>query len=46
MDRTHERRLGATYEEYELGTATVATIADSENEDAWIQSDLTCPIDP
>lgn len=40
------QRIGDTYEEYELGSVTVAMIADSENEHAWIQSNVTCPVDP
>ncbi|SDE90898.1 hypothetical protein [Halorientalis regularis] len=40
------QRMGDTYEEYELGSVTVAMISDSENEHAWIQSDRTCPVEP
>jgi hypothetical protein len=40
------QRIGDTYEEYELGSVTVAMISDSENEHAWIQSNVTCPVDP
>lgn len=35
-----------TYEEYDLDAATVAMIADPENEHAWIQSDVTRRIAP
>ena len=42
----HGRRSDDTYEEYELGSVTVAMIADSENEHAWIRSDVTRPIEP
>lgn len=34
-----------TYEEYDIGETRLAMIADPENEHAWIQSDLTEPID-
>jgi len=46
MNDDHGRRIGDTYEEYDVGSITVAMIADSENEHAWIQSDVTCPIEP
>jgi hypothetical protein len=40
------QRIGDTYEEYELGSVTVAMIADSENEHAWIQSDVIRRVEP
>lgn len=39
-------RIRETYEEYDLDDARVAVIADPEAPFAWIQSDVTCPIDP
>lgn len=36
----------ATFEEYDLGATRVATIADPENGDAWIQSTVTAVIEP
>lgn len=35
-----------TYEEYDLDGTRVAMIADPTNEHAWMQSDLTVPVDP
>lgn len=32
--------LRATYEEYDVGDARLAMIADEEDEHAWIQSDV------
>ncbi|SEN66194.1 hypothetical protein SAMN05216388_1004133 [Halorientalis persicus] len=40
------QRMGDIYEEYELGSVTVAMISDSENEHAWIQSNVTRPVEP
>lgn len=35
-----------TYEEFDLGDATVAMISDPQAERAWIQSDTIQPIEP
>jgi len=40
-----ESAIRETYEEYDVGDARLAMIADPENEHAWIQSDLTEPIE-
>lgn len=40
-----EHELRALYEEYELDDEQVAMISDPENEYAWIQSNLTMPIE-
>ncbi len=45
MQDDSQQRTGDTYEEYELGSVTVAMISDSENKHAWIQSDVTCPVE-
>lgn len=39
-------KIGETYEEYTVSGVRVALIADPENGDAWIQSDVTKPIQP
>ncbi|WP_193767620.1 hypothetical protein [Halorientalis pallida] len=39
------QRVGDTYEEYELGSVTVAMISDNRNANAWIQSNVTCPVE-
>lgn len=36
----------ATYEEFQIGSETIAMISDQENDRAWIQSDSTQPIEP
>lgn len=38
-------QIRETYEEYVLEDRRVGLIADPENGDAWIQSDLTCPVE-
>ena len=40
-----ESAIRETYEEYDVGDTRLAMIADPENEHAWIQSDLTDPIE-
>lgn len=35
-----------TYEEYTVSGVQVALIADPENGKAWIQSDVTTPVEP
>jgi hypothetical protein len=35
----------ASYEEYDLQGTRVAMIADPANEHAWIQSDVTTPVE-
>ncbi|MFB6141370.1 MAG: hypothetical protein ABEJ26_13165 [Halosimplex sp.] len=40
-----ECAIRETYEEYDVGDTRLAMIADPENEHAWIQSDLTEPIE-
>ena len=35
-----------TYEEFEVGETTVAMVAATDNEHAWVQSDVTCPVEP
>lgn len=39
-----EGPIRETYEEYDLGTARIAMIADPDNDEAWIQSDVTEPV--
>ncbi|WP_254274164.1 hypothetical protein [Haloarcula marina] len=36
-----EHNYRETYEEQTVGQTTIATIADPENDDAWIQSTVT-----
>jgi hypothetical protein len=40
-----QQRSRDTYEEYDIGSTTVAMISDSENEHAWIQSDVLSPVE-
>jgi hypothetical protein len=42
----HDDQIRETFEEYEVGDARLAMIADPENEHAWIQSDVTASVDP
>lgn len=42
---TSDGAVRETYEEYDVGDTRLAMIADPENEHAWIQSDLTEPIE-
>ena len=45
--RTHARdRIRARYDEFELGSATVAVISDPERDTAWIISDVSDEITP
>jgi hypothetical protein len=37
--------LRATYEEFDVGSARVAMIADPENGHAWIQSDVVTEVE-
>jgi hypothetical protein len=39
------RDVRASYEEYDLQGTRVAMIADPANEHAWIQSDVTAPVE-
>lgn len=39
-----DRRVRATYEEYDVGGTAVATVADPENGRAWIQSTVVRPV--
>ena len=36
----------ATFQEYTIGSTRVATIADPENHNAWIQSTVTTAVEP
>lgn len=45
-ERHNNRQIADTYEEFAVGEKTVAMIADPRNECAWIQSDVTRPIEP
>lgn len=42
---THHPAVRASYEEYDLQGTRVAMIADPANEHAWIQSDVTTPVE-
>lgn len=41
-----ENRLRETYEEFTVGDATVAMIADPQDQNAWIQSNVTTQVVP
>lgn len=38
--------IRATYDEFELAGRTVGTVSDPENDDAWVQSDVTVDVRP
>jgi len=40
-----ESAIRESYEEYDIGDTRLAMIVDPENEHAWVQSDLTEPIE-
>jgi len=45
MSDDADNEIRETYEEYDVGDARLAMIADPENEHAWIQSDRTDEIE-
>lgn len=45
-DQPNTSIIRETYEEYKLGAATVAMIADPQNTHAWIQSTTTAGVEP
>lgn len=45
-ESTADPLIRETYEEYDVGDARLAMIADPENKHAWIQSDHTYAVEP
>lgn len=45
-EQTRHREPETKFTEFEVGTETVALIADVANERAWIQSTVTVPLEP
>ena len=46
QDRHEEAPIRETYEEFDLGDATVAMISDPHVDDAWIQSNVVEQVTP